>query len=88
MAEERPYALEDSVGHSSSEKANQLLTRLLVARQAVLTEVAMLLQRFDVELTEPGSFPRFDEAKPVLGIVSLKKGDDPLVRLRKRNTRF
>lgn len=57
-----------------------------VAKQAVVTEVAMLLRRFDVELVEPGPFPRFEEGKPVLGIMSNKKGDDPLIRLRKRST--
>ena len=46
--------------------------------------VAMLLRRFDVELVENVPFPRFEEGKPVLGIMSNKQGDDPLVRMRQR----
>jgi len=51
-----------------------------------VTLVAMLLRRFDVEPLESTTFPKFDEGKPVLGIMSNKDGDDPLVRIRERKT--
>ena len=46
--------------------------------------VATLLRKFDVELVEDVPFPRFEEGKPVLGIMSNKQGDDPLVRIQER----
>lgn len=55
-----------------------------IAKQAVLSFIAMLLKRFDVEMTEPQNFPRFDEGVPGLGIMSPKGGDDLNVTLTGR----
>lgn len=86
--EEQRCALEDLVASYSNEKSSGLLIHSSVAKIAVVTQVAMLLRRFDVELAEPGPFPRMEEGKPVLGIMSNKEGDDPLITLRKRSTAF
>lgn len=61
-----------------------MLTLSSVSKIAVLTNVALLLQRFDVEFAGSCPFPRFEEGKPSLGILSNKEGDNPLIRLRKR----
>jgi cytochrome P450 len=54
------------------------------AKQAVLCYVAMVLQRFDIEVAGPRRFPTMEEGNPVLGIMSNKDGDDILVRLTPR----
>ena len=53
-----------------------------VAKQAVITFVAMLVQRYEIELTEPQTMPRLEEGYPVLGLMASKDGDDLSVRLR------
>ena len=53
-----------------------------MAQQSVFIFVAMLLNRFDVTLATPQSFPRPDEGKPVLGVMGSK--DDLAVRLTPR----
>ncbi|KAK8066137.1 hypothetical protein PG997_012884 [Apiospora hydei] len=52
-----------------------------LARFSVTTLVATLLRRFNVELVGSPKFPRADEGRPVLGIMSIKEGDDFTVRL-------
>jgi cytochrome P450 len=54
-----------------------------VAKRFVLLFVAMLLRRFDVELVTR-RIPAAEEGKPVLGIMSIKDGEDVLVRVRPR----
>ncbi|GFF33514.1 25-hydroxycholesterol 7-alpha-hydroxylase [Aspergillus udagawae] len=54
-----------------------------VAKRFVLLFVAMLLRRFDVELVT-NRVPAAEEGKPVLGIMSIKDGEDVLVRVRPR----
>lgn len=53
-----------------------------VAKQAVVSFVAMALNRFDMELAEPQSFPVAEEGNPVLGIMANKT--DLKVRLSRR----
>jgi cytochrome P450 len=55
-----------------------------LARFSVTTFVATLLQRFDVELVGNPRLPEADEGRPVLGIMSIKKGHDFKVRLSPR----
>lgn len=57
-----------------------------LARFSATTFVAMLLQRFDVEMVGSSSpkMPVADEGRPVLGIMSIKKGEDFNVRLSPR----
>jgi cytochrome P450 len=55
-----------------------------LARFSVTTFVATLLRRFDVEMVGNPPFPQGDEGKPVLGIMSIKKGHDFNVRLSPR----
>lgn len=57
-----------------------------LARSSVTTFVATLLRRFDVELVGSPKFPEADKGKPVLGIISLKQGQDFKVRLSPRET--
>ncbi|KAE8350519.1 cytochrome P450 [Aspergillus coremiiformis] len=54
-----------------------------VAKRSVLLFVAMLLQRFNVELVTK-RIPEPEEGKPVLGIMSVKEGEDVLVRVWSR----
>ncbi|KAF7119077.1 hypothetical protein CNMCM5793_008720 [Aspergillus hiratsukae] len=54
-----------------------------VAKRFVLLFVAMLLRRFDVELVTR-RIPAAEEGKPMLGIMSIKDGEDVLVRVRPR----
>ena len=56
-----------------------------VARQSVITFVAMLLQRYEIELARPQTMPRLEEGYPVLGLMGSKEGDDLVVRLRPNN---
>ena len=55
-----------------------------VAKHAVLSFVAMVLQRFDVELAHSQPMPRADDSKPVVGMVPPMEGDDVIVRLASR----
>ncbi|KAK8124368.1 cytochrome P450 oxidoreductase [Apiospora kogelbergensis] len=55
-----------------------------LARFSVTTFVATLLRRFDVELVGNPRFPRADEGRPVLGIMSVKETDDFTMRLTPR----
>ena len=55
-----------------------------VAKNAVITFVALLFYRYDVELVGDQAFPRAELRKPVLGIMTSKDGDDLLVRFKAR----
>ncbi|KAF2730929.1 putative cytochrome p450 [Polyplosphaeria fusca] len=55
-----------------------------LARFSVTTFVATLLRRFDVEMKGNPPFPEADEGRPVLGIMSIKKGSDFKVELQPR----
>ncbi|KAK8079210.1 Cytochrome P450 [Apiospora phragmitis] len=55
-----------------------------LARFSVTTFVATLLRRFDIEAVGNPSFPEGDEGRPVLGIISIKEGQDFNVRLTAR----
>ncbi|GAP88934.2 putative cytochrome P450 [Rosellinia necatrix] len=57
-----------------------------LARFSVTTFVATLLQRFDIEIVGDPPFPRADEGRPVLGIMSIKDGEDFKVRLSRKRT--
>ena len=58
-----------------------------IAKQAVVTFIAMMLQRFDIEPASKQNFPRLEEGNPVLGIMSTKDGDDLLIRLTTKQIR-
>lgn len=55
-----------------------------VARRAVFLWVAMVLNRFDVELEGEQELMEADLRKPVPGLMSPKEGEDMYVRLTKR----
>lgn len=55
-----------------------------LARFSVTTFVATLLRRFDVEAVGDPPFPEGDAGRPVLGIISIKEGQDFNVRLTSR----
>lgn len=55
-----------------------------VAKRSVLIFVAMLFHRFDVEMAGHQPMPAAEEGKPVLGIMSVKEGEDLKVRLTPR----
>lgn len=55
-----------------------------IAKEAVTAFVAMIVQRFDIELAGRQEFPRLEDGNPVLGIMSSKGGDDLLIRLTPR----
>lgn len=55
-----------------------------LARFSVMSFVATILRRFDVEMVGNPSFPQADEGRPVLGIISIKDGQDFNVRLTPR----
>ncbi|KAI3328325.1 putative cytochrome p450 [Ustulina deusta] len=57
-----------------------------LARFSVTTFIATLLRRFDIEMVGNPPFPRADEGRPVLGIMSIKEGEDFRVRLSPRPT--
>ena len=67
-----------------------------IAKREVIAFVALILNRFDLELSrtpdgsEKGgeqSFPRFDYTKPGLGIMDVKDNDDLVVVLKPRKER-
>ncbi|UKZ50161.1 hypothetical protein TrVGV298_004417 [Trichoderma virens] len=55
-----------------------------MAKRAVLLFVAMLLQRFDIEMDGFQPIPTAEEGKPIIGIMSIKEGSDLRVRLTTR----
>ncbi|KAL7938509.1 cytochrome P450 [Trichoderma chlorosporum] len=57
------------------------------AKRCVLLFVAMLLQRFDVEMDGYQPIPTADEGQPMLGVLSIKGTDDLRVRLTARKAR-
>ncbi|KAI1748748.1 putative cytochrome p450 [Xylaria castorea] len=58
-----------------------------LARFSVTTFVATVLQRFDISLVGNPPFPQGDEGRPVLGIISIKEGEEFTVRLTAKSTR-
>ena len=52
-----------------------------VAKQAVITFIAMVLNRFDIALDGPQPFPSAKEGNPVLGLMSNLPGSDLRVKL-------
>ena len=67
-----------------------------LAKQEILVFVALVLNRFDVQLAtdglhdgspaRPQSFPKLDESTPALGIKGPVKGSDVYVNFRKRES--
>ncbi|KAM0247338.1 hypothetical protein ACHAQJ_009895 [Trichoderma viride] len=55
-----------------------------MAKRSVLLFIAMLLQRFDIEMDGYQPIPAADEGKPVLGIMSIKDNKDLRVRVTAR----
>lgn len=55
-----------------------------LARYTVMSFVATMLRRFDIEMVGSPPFPEGDEGRPVLGIISIKDGQDFNVRLTTR----
>ena len=55
-----------------------------IAKQTVISFVAMLIQQYDVVLVGQQKFPRFEEGNPVLGVMSSKRGDDLSIQLTPR----
>jgi cytochrome P450 len=57
-----------------------------VAKRAVMLFVAMLLRKFDLEMVggPETPVPDAEQGKPVLGIMSVKEGQDLMVRLTRR----
>lgn len=53
-----------------------------LAKHTVLTFIALALHRFDISLAMPQPFPRFEERKPIVGV--MMGDDDLLLRLRQR----
>lgn len=56
-----------------------------LARREVIAFVALVLSQYELELEDPDQmFPRQDEKKPTLGVLSPLPGDDLLVVVRPR----
>lgn len=55
-----------------------------LAKYFVTAFVATLLQRFDIEMVGNPPMPEPDVGRPVLGIISVKQGQDYLVSITKR----
>ena len=55
-----------------------------VAKNAVVTFIAMLFHRYELELAHEQRFPRAEMGNPVLGIMANKNGDDLMVRFKAR----
>ena len=53
-----------------------------VAKQTVISFVAILLRGYEIELARSQTMPRIEEGYPVLGLMGSKEGDDLVVRLR------
>jgi cytochrome P450 len=56
-----------------------------VAKQAVVSFMAMVLNRYNIALDGPQPFPSAKEGNPVLGLMSNLQGSDLQVRLTPRN---
>ena len=56
-----------------------------IARQEVAVFVALLLKMYDVEVAGDGKFPELDSGKPTTGLMSLKEGEDVLLKLTPKN---
>ena len=54
-----------------------------LAKEMIMMFIAIFLHRFDVELAMPQRFPKLEETKPTIGIVT--GNDDLLLRLRSWN---
>jgi hypothetical protein len=55
-----------------------------LAKYFVTTFVATLLRRFDIKMVGQPHMPQPDVGRPVLGIISVKEGDDYMVSITKR----
>lgn len=55
-----------------------------IAKESVAIFIALALRRFDMEFIGDQAFPKGAEGTPVLGIMSIEDGEDPLVRIRAR----
>ncbi|KAL9038663.1 MAG: hypothetical protein Q9180_002996 [Flavoplaca navasiana] len=55
-----------------------------VAKESVAIFIAMVLRRFNIEFVRDQVFPRGAEGTPVLGIMNIEDGEDPLVRITPR----
>jgi hypothetical protein len=58
-----------------------------MAKRSVLLFIAMLLQRFDIEMDGYQPIPAPEEGKPVLGLMSVKDGEELRVRLTARKVK-
>ena len=56
-----------------------------LAQAEILTFVALVLVRFDIECDRNTQFPRLETRKPCLGIMGPAKGEDVIVRIRRRD---
>ena len=56
-----------------------------IAKESVAIFITLALRRFDMEFINGQKFPRGAEGTPVLGIMSIQNGEDPMVRIRERN---
>ncbi|KAF2794797.1 putative cytochrome p450 [Melanomma pulvis-pyrius CBS 109.77] len=57
-----------------------------LAKYFVTAFVATLLRRFDIEMVGQPRMPQPDVGRPVLGIISVKEGDDYMVSITKRKS--
>ena len=57
------------------------------AKLFVTALVATLLRRFDIEAIGDPPMPQPDVRRPVLGIISVREGDDYLVSITKRKNK-
>lgn len=56
-----------------------------VAKQSVMTFVALVLHRFEIEIYPASQgFPLAEEGNPVLGLMDLKEGSDLKIKLTRR----
>ncbi|KAL8977952.1 MAG: hypothetical protein Q9205_006351 [Flavoplaca limonia] len=55
-----------------------------VAKESVAIFIAMVLRRFNIEFVKDQVFPRGAEGTPVLGIMNIEDGEDPLVSITPR----
>jgi cytochrome P450 len=58
-----------------------------IAKQAVISFIAITLQRFDIEVFGEKNFPRMEDGSPVLGIMSRHADDDVSIRLTPRKSK-
>jgi cytochrome P450 len=57
-----------------------------LAKYFVTAFVATLLRRFDIKMVGQPRMPQPDVGRPVLGIISVKEGDDYMVSITKRDS--